>query len=455
MRAPSVSALLAVLALLSLGPPVGFASETATSQARRPDILLISVDTLRADHLSSYGYEKNTSPFLDRLFADSVTFTDARTVVPLTGPAFASLLTSLHPHQHGATRNGLPMRENLVSFTRILARRGWRTAAFVGNWTLKPELTGFAEHFDTYETILNKKRWFGLAKSEATAEDVSEQALEWLDGFLDGDAQRPFLLWVHYVEPHAPYKLRREYLKQIGSGAGAAFSARLRYDTEIAYIDDHIADFLERYRARVGRRDTLVVFVSDHGESLGNHGYWGHGRHVYDVTLRVPMSVQWRGALEPRKVDSPSLILDLAPTILGLVGLPTPEFFEGLDWGPVLRGEAEAPAGRVTLFQSHRSAVQPKEDRVRLREKGLLEVARVESGRKEIYRVTNRRRRLFELGRDAEELMSLAPLRSDPTPELASWLAEVREGLARADELPLPTLSEEDLEALRALGYID
>ncbi len=449
MRAPSVFAVPALVTLLCL------AAGPAEAEARRPDILLISVDTLRADHLSSFGYERNTSPFLDRLLAESVNFTDARTVVPLTGPAFASLLTSLHPHQHGATRNGLPMRANLVSFTRILARRGWRTAAFVANWTLKPELSGFAEHFDNYETILNKKRWFGLAKSEATAEDVSESAFDWLDGYLDGDAGRPFLLWVHYVEPHAPYKLRREYLKQIGAGAGAAFSARLRYDSEIAYIDDHIAGFLERYRQRVGERDTLVVFVSDHGESLGNHGYWGHGRHVYDVTLRVPMSLQWRGVLEPREVDGPALILDLAPTILGLVGLPTPEFFEGYDWAPVLRGEAESPAGRVTLYQSHRSAVQPKEDPVRLREKGLLEVARVESGRKEIYRVTNRRRRLFELGRDAEELMSLAPLRSDPTPELASWLAEVREGLARADELPLPALSEEDLEALRALGYID
>ncbi len=453
MRARTVLAALAVAALFSL------AAGPARSQTRRPDILLISVDTLRADHLSSYGYEKNTSPFLDRLFAASVLFTDARTVVPLTGPAMTSMLTSLHPHQHGATRNGLPMRENLVSFTRILARRGWRTAAFVANWTLKPELSGLAPHFDTYEAILNRKRWFGMAKSEATAEDVSEAAFDWLDDHLDGEAGgdpvRPFLLWVHYVEPHAPYKLRREYLKQIGVGTGAAFSARLRYDSEIAFIDDHIAGFIERYQERVGKRDTLLVFVSDHGESLGNHGYWGHGRHVYDVTLRVPMAVQWREVLEPRKVDAPAVILDLAPTILSLLGLPKPEFFEGFDWAPVLAGEAVPPAGRATYYQAHRSAVQPKEDRVRLREKGLLEVARVENGRKEIYRVTNRRRRIFELERDANELLSLAPLRSDPTPELAAWMTEVREGLARTDELPLPTLSDEDLEALRALGYID
>ncbi len=198
-----------------------------------------------------------------------------------------------------------------------------------------------------------------------------------------------------------------------------------------------------------------MVFVSDHGESLGDHGYWGHGRHLYEATLHIPMGLVWEGRVAPGVRAEPALITDLAPTLLGAAGLERPEFIHGFDWMPVLRGEQPPPAGRVTLHQAHRGAVMGKEGVTRARRRGLLEVARIADETKEILRVTNARRRVFDLRSDRDERRSLAPLASEPSPELLAWLEEVRRGLELADGLPPPSLSDEDLETLRALGYID
>ena len=237
---------------------------------RLPDILLISVDTLRADRLSSYGYRRHTSPRIDEFLGRGMRFAQARTPTPLTAPAMASVMTSLAPHEHGSTRNGIRVRANLAAFTSFLERRGYETAAFVGNWTLKPELSGLDEHFETYEAILNRKRWFGLAKSEATADDISAEALAWL---ADREEDGPFLLWVHYVEPHAPYQLQREFLPQIGLKGSGTLSLNKRYDSEVAFVDDRVGKFLDGAGEHIDVDETLVVFLSDHGESLGEHGY--------------------------------------------------------------------------------------------------------------------------------------------------------------------------------------
>ncbi len=438
-----------LLLLTAAGSAAGAASE-------RPHILLISVDTLRADRLSSYGYKRATRPRIDELLAAGARFTEARTVEPLTAPALASMLTSLDPHDHGSTRNGLPVRPDLLSFSKILARRGYATAAFLGNWTLKEKLSGLGEHFETYEVLLERKRWFGLARREATADDLVEESISWLDQHLDAEPVRPFLLWIHLVEPHAPYRLRREFLKQIGVKATATtFSPRRRYDSEIAYVDNRIGRFLDQVFSRLRREEVIVAFVADHGESLGEHGYWGHGRHLYEASLKIPMGLVWSGGIEPSDLDVPALITDLGPTLLGLVGLPYPDFFRGFDWSRVLRGEEEPPAGRITFHQAHRASVQPREDNRELRRKGLLEVGRIESARKEILRVNKGRQRLFDLGQDPEEKTDLADGASQASSELLEWLERVREGLVTADDLPPPSLSQEDLDALRALGYIE
>jgi arylsulfatase A-like enzyme len=418
-----------------------------------PNILLVSIDTLRADRLSSYGYARNTTPNLDALLARGVRFSDARTIEPLTAPALASMLTSLPPHEHGASRNGLRMRAKLISFSKILGRRGYSTAAFVGNWTLQDRLTGLGEHFETYSSILNRKRWLGMVKSEATAEDLNERALDWLDAHLDDERPKPFLLWVHYVEPHGPYQLHSSMLDQLGIDWAGELTASDRYDTEVAWVDVHAGALLEAVFERVSRQETLVVFVADHGESLGDHGYWGHGRHAYDASLSIPMGLVWEGRIEPGVRSEPALITDLAPTLLSAAGLDVPEFFQGFDWLPALEGSDPAPADRVMLFQAHKGTVLVKEDATKARQRGLLEVARIAEGQKEILRIGRDRRQVYNLGADPGETKNRAD--DELSPELAAWLEEVRRGLEQADGLPPPSLSDEDLAAMRALGYLD
>jgi choline-sulfatase len=451
---PAAPALLlpAALGLLLLAP----LATPATAGAGTPNVLLITIDTLRADHVSSYGYHRPTTPELDRLLAAGVRFTDARTVEPLTGPSLCSLLTSIHPHEHGATRNGLPMRPRLPSLPKYLRRAGYSTAAFVGNWTLRDRLTGLGEHFETYGEIFSRRRWF-LFNREATAEDLNEAALDWMEEHRKREPERPYLLWVHYVEPHAPYRLHKEFAPPLGISLDAEVISRPdRYDTEVAYVDHQVGRLLAALEKMGAMADTLVVFASDHGESLGEHDYWGHGRNVYENNLAIPMGLAWAGHLAAgREISAPALIIDLAPTVLDLLGVEGGKGMRGYDWGPVLRGQAAPPADRLSGFQAHKGAVTGAGDADRAREKGLLEVAILRGGKKEVLRVKTGVRRLFDVAADPGELGSLVAPDSPPSPELKAWLDLVEKGLKAAGDLPVGPLDDESLKKMRALGYVD
>ncbi len=420
-----------------------------------PDILLVSVDTLRADRLGAYGCERATSPRIDGLLAEGVRFSEARTIEPLTAPALASVITSLHPHDHAATRNGLRMRAALPSLPKVLARRGYETAAFVGNWTLRDKLLGMGEHFATYEEVLERRRWLGLARGEATAEDLNAPALAWLDRHLARDDRRPFFLWVHYVEPHAPYLFQAEFAAQLGLAPKGPHEALERYDSEVAFVDHHLGRLVHQARQRIGAGRLIVVFVSDHGENLGERGAWGHGRDLLEPGLHIPLGLAWPGRVPAGTIALPATLLDVAPTLLGLLGLPAPESFAGFDWSRVLTGAEPSPPERITYYQAHRGAVLDRDAPDRVRRHGLLEVGLLAAGRKETLRVESAERRLVDLLQDRAEAGSLVEARSAPSPELTAWLEKVREGLARSDDLPPASLDGEDLEALRALGYLD
>ncbi len=439
---------LSLTCLIGLGDTV-FASDAPTRLKKHPDIIIVTVDTLRFDRVSFYGYRRPTSPNIDALLEQGVAFTQARVPEPLTAPSMSSMVTSLYPHEHGASRNGLRMRSDLPSFVSILERHGYETAAFVGNWTLKDRLSNLAQHFGSYNEIFDRKRWFGLFFAEATAEDLTAKALEWIEEHLE-QSRRPFLVWVHYVEPHAPYRFQEEFAQALGIDRNQA-SRIDRYDTEVAFVDHSIGELLSGIEQN--SRPALIYFASDHGESLGEHDYWGHGRHLYDATLHIPMGFAWRGEIEPRIIDAPASLLDIGPTTLGLLGLPVPSAFRGYDWAPVLSGQTPAPDARVTHHQAHKGAVQG-DGGTSARRSGLLEVGRIADRRKEILRVRSQRLRIFDLSKDVREVKNLAES-SDPSTELSTWLQEVREGLAASDELPPPSLDEESIEQLRALGYID
>jgi arylsulfatase A-like enzyme len=364
-------------------------------------------------------------------------------------------VTSLYPHQHGSTRNGLPIRPGLNSFTKKLSQRGFQSAAFVGNWTLKREISGLSEHFSEYHEVFTRKRWLFI-KGEATAEDITEQALDWMGQRVDDGPDQPILLWVHYVEPHAPYRTHRSVLPQIGlPRAGDNLPARERYDSEVAFVDRWIGRLVEGVDRLATPEDNLIVFTSDHGESLGEHRYWGHGRNLYEPSLSIPIGFRWKGRLRPQVVDQPATILDIGPTVLGLIGYPVEDEYEGYDWTPQL----EAPPtsrpiipSRTTLLQAHKGAVQGVEDRKRARERGLLQIGLIHNGVKEILNLPEKVY-VFDLVEDPDEDQQQEVARH-PSDQLEQWYETVQQGLIGSDGLAVPTLDAEEQEQMRALGYL-
>ncbi|MDX1643894.1 MAG: sulfatase [Thermoanaerobaculia bacterium] len=440
---PLIATLTGLVLILAAVTPLGAES--------LPHVVIVSVDTLRSDRLGGYGYERPTSPNIDRLMAEGVRFAEARTVEPLTSPGLGSLVTSLYPHEHGSTRNGVAMRDGLPSFVKILARRGYRTAAFVGNWTLTDKLSGLGEHFEVYEAVLKRKRWLFWA-GEANADDLNQAALGWLERHREQNPTERVALWVHYVEPHGPYHYHEEFADRLGI-VGVP-GKRDRYDSEVAFVDDRIGRLLEAIDEELDGEPRLTIFTADHGESLGEHGYWGHGRNCHAPGLRIPLSFSWPGEIAPATVRAPALITDVATTVLGLLGLPSQESFHGYDWSALLRGVAEPPPAGPSFFQAHKGAVRGGEAE-KVRQRGLLEVARVEGDRKEIVRVRSGDRWVYDLERDPGETESLVPERSPMSPQLRDWRKVVQAGLALSDVLPPPSLTPDEIEQLRALGYLD
>jgi arylsulfatase A-like enzyme len=449
----ATAALLTAALLAAAEPDAAPPRRRAAAHRSPPNVVLVTVDTLRADRLSGYGYGRPTSPAIDRLLAGGATFEQARTVEPLTNPACSSMLTSLHPHEHGATRNGLRMRPKLGSLPKELDRRGYQTAAFVANWTLKDRISGLGEHFDVFEEVFTRKRWLGLFASEATAEDVNETAIAWLDAH--AGRRRPVFLWVHYVEPHAPYELHERMARRIGVAKSGA-SKSDRYDTEVAYVDQAVGALVRRIEGdRRLAGNTLVVFTSDHGESLGEHGYWGHGRHLYEPGLRIPLAYWWPGRIRPQRVEAPATILDLPPTVLGLLDHEVPEGFRGFDWSGVLAGTARPDPERRTWYQAHKGAVLSIQEAGPARKDGLLELAMVTGTRKEIVQVNQREHYVFDLRRDPGERRNLNGAGYRPSDPLAEWMSHVEAMLTAADDAPAVNIDAEDVEKLKALGYID
>jgi len=430
---------------------VGVAPGVVADEPRA--VVIVTVDALRADRLSSYGYERPTSPIIDALLADGVRFDAARTPEPLTSPALCSMITGIEPHEHGSTRNGLLMRSDLDSLPMILAAGGWRTAAFVSSWTLKDNLTRLGEHFDDYGEVFTRRRWFGLLNAEATGEDVTDEGLEWVDGHFKSSPDQPFFLWLHYVEPHAPYRFHEEYAERLGI-TDRDPSRRDRYDTEVAAVDVAIDRLLEGIRTHVAPDETIVVFAADHGESLGEHNYWGHGRYLYEPSLRIPMGMTWKGTVEQRVFQQQATILDIAPTILELLGYEVPDTFSGISWAAAAKG-GELPHEREICYQAHKGAVHGERDSDRKRSKGLLSVGVVTHDRKEILRVKNGRHLLFDLEVDPGEFEGLLAAETQPSERLLECLGTISEGLGALDRLATKKLDDETVEQLKALGYIE
>jgi arylsulfatase A-like enzyme/Flp pilus assembly protein TadD len=286
----------------------------------------MTVDTLRADRVGAYGAASAHTPTLDALAEEGTRFATALAPTPLTLPSHASLLTGLEPLHHGVRDNALfRLPDEVETLPERLRARGFATAAFVGAVVLDRQY-GLARGFDRYDDRMGGRRAVGeRGFAERRAGDVVDAALAWLE-----DAPARFFLWVHLYDPHASYDPPPGFLAVTPGDAYAA---------EIAYADAQLARLREAVEARHARGGTLWVATSDHGESLGEHGELTHGLGLYDTTQRVPLLLAGPGVPAGRVVEAPVGLIDVAPTILGLLGEAAPADADGRDLRPLLRGE--------------------------------------------------------------------------------------------------------------------
>ncbi len=308
----------------------------STGNEPRPNILLICVDTLRPDHLGMYGYKRDTSPNIDRWFRNGLVYERAYAPEANTTPSVISFLTGLWPQDHGVRVLYQRVPKTLPLVSTKLKKHGYQTAAVVSNMVLTREATALDAHFDYFDDYVADKDP-NRTVYERKAADTTTAALRWM--VQTHNDKKPFFLYVHYIDPHGPYLppkdkpkkffhdesvlIERDKMPQLqlqtGETDGLTFVDR--YDEEIAYTDEEVGRLLDGFKAKKLMKDTLVIFVADHGESMMEHETWfTHGYHVYEEIIRVPLAMIGPGVKHAR-VKTAVSIRDLTPTILNAAGI--------------------------------------------------------------------------------------------------------------------------------------
>jgi arylsulfatase A-like enzyme len=290
--------------------------------------VLVSIDTLRADHVGAYGGAAQT-PVMDALADEGVRFATAISPTPITLPSHASLLTGLIPPRHGVRNNAtFHLPSDVGTLAERMQESGFATAGFVGAMVLDRQY-GLDRGFDHYDDWMSPRLAAGrTGYPERTADQVVDSALAWLE-----QAPPRFFLWVHFYDPHSAYKAPARFRRA---------HPRSPYDAEIAFVDHELGRLLRAVYER-GRSETLVAVTSDHGEALGEHDELTHSLTIYDATQRVPLLVRGPGVPRGRVVDTPVQLVDVAPTILALAGLAPLDQPDGRDLVPVMYGDPGTP----------------------------------------------------------------------------------------------------------------
>jgi len=309
-------------------------AEQASVPLARPNVVVITVDTLRADHLGCYGFAAARTPNIDALAAQGVRADRAIAATPITLPSHASIFTGLYPPAHGVRDNGMyKLPGEVETLAERLKAEGYRTQAFVSAWVLHHRFN-LNQGFDGYDDVLVDDGDPGMFRvPERSAKDTMDGVLQWLETASAPSHQSPFFLWVHLFDPHQPYAPPEEDAK----------ASPTLYDGEIANVDRQIGRFIAKLEEQNALDGTILVFTSDHGESLGEHGEATHAIFIYESTVRVPFIVRYPPKLPgSTSYEGPVRAVDVMPTILGLAGLKQNDT-QGLDLSKAMAGAAEAP----------------------------------------------------------------------------------------------------------------
>jgi len=416
--------------LLVLLAPGLFASCSRPRPALR-NVVLISIDTLRADHVSAYGFPRKATPNIDAVARDGVLFKNVRTPVPMTLPAHVSMLTGTLPPTHGLRDNLLSrLPEGTQTLATRLKARGFATGAVVSTFVLDRRF-GTSQGFDSYDDRFDAVHKIGDL-SERKGDEAARHATEWLDQHKD----RPFFLFLHLYDPHDPYEPPEPFASQWKGDP---------YAGEVAFADHCVGQVTAKLH-QLGLDDsTLLVITGDHGEMLGEHGEQNHGFFIYEGALRVPLVLRVPGAQgAPRQLDLPVSLIDIVPTVLSLAGAEVPKEVQGVDLSPWIAGQG-AGGGARSLYAE---TVTPT------RYYGASSLLAIIADGWKYIETT--RPELYDLRNDPAEAVNLFARERARADALGRTLAAV---LAAAGRAPGPApqsaaLDEEARQRLAALGYL-
>lgn len=462
----------AALAVFAAGcaqaDPDGAGARADPASRPRRDVLLVTVDTLRPDHIGYYGYPRPTSPRLDRFLADATVWRRAYATEAATAPSVVSILTGLLPQQHRVRLFYQLLPPDVPTLADRLGAAGYQTAAVVSNVVLTDEAIGLGGRFDHYDDFVDEREgdrpvW------ERNAARTTDAVLAWLNA--ERDPARPHFLWVHYIDPHGPYRAPADRPATFShAGALAAQPERMlayqidpavddaldyvdRYDEEIAYVDREIGRLLDAYDELALARDAVIAFTADHGETMAEREWWfTHQYHVHEPIVRVPLALRFPGC-EPGFVERPASLVDLAPTLLALAGVD-------VDAATGARSLLDAGSAPAPIFTEATSFDLQGQRRAMIldRTKWIVQVARP-TGREQARWV-----HALELDPDEAERLAFGPLderRAAPLLELITadpdpggQPLDPDTGRRIAGPKVRPGLDPEQLEALRQLGYV-
>jgi arylsulfatase A-like enzyme len=428
---------------------------------RRPNVLLISIDTTRRDHCSIYGYRRHTTPNLCRFAEQGARFELAYAPSSTTGPSHATFFTSLYPIAHQVVKNGLKLSDEHVTLAEILKTQGYQTPAVVSSFALNNDF-GYAQGFEIYdddfmplESTIKVKFWEGHrvdGSFDRRADFTTSRAIRWLEN--ERNPRHPFFMFVHYFDPHGPHTPPEPFDSRFFPNSSSATSldkAIAKYDAEIAFTDQEVGNLLKALKGMALEDQTLVVITSDHGEGLMQHGHMAHGVNIYEELVRVPLLFRWPNRIPKGLVlKTPVGLIDLTPTILDLIGIkPDIWSFQGKSLAAAIRGQSSLdPRQPVYLYRRHYKGCIVGETRL----KGEKIAVRIGHW-KYIEGQEENTKELFNLETDPHELRNLYAAFPKKAFELASQLENWRQSHTKASTRGM--IKEEHAFRLKSLGYVE
>ncbi|MBI3400713.1 MAG: sulfatase-like hydrolase/transferase [Acidobacteria bacterium] len=415
-----------------------FVGALALAQPSPPNVLLITIDTVRADRIGAYGYTKGATPAIDRLAREGVRFADATSQAPLTGPAHAAILTGQYPARLGVRDNAsTPIPAGTPTLATIFKARGYRTGGFVGAFILGPEY-GFAQGFDTFDATFSRFNAGMKLQAQRRGGEVTDAAIKWLRQ-PSALSPQPFFAWVHLYDAHAPYE------------APAPFRARFAaapYDGEVAYVDSCIAKIVAALEQSGQLDRTLVAVIADHGEGLGDHGEAEHGLFLYESVLHVPWIMRLPGHDNAGAVVKTQVrAIDVLPSLAAIAGVAPPKT-DGANIVPFIKVPG-GPGNNIPRdpAPSYAETFYPKWHF------GWSELKSVRVG--DWKYIDAPKPELYDMRADAAETRNAIDARGPLAGGLSTELGKIQNGFgAAAAVTDAPQPDPETLARLRSLGYV-